>query len=113
MQGSPEKELELDFGFLFCRVSHFYSMSYREVMALPINAFWLMCGCINRVQAEFDVRQLAVLESSQSGEGFSEHRKNLVLEISGGKAPKEMPAQYDETRDQDGFNELKAMAALM
>lgn len=88
-------------------------MSYREVMALPIRAFWLMCECINRVQAEFDIRQLSIAASAQSGEGYAEYRKSLVLEITGGKGEQPLPVEYDTTRDQEGFEELKLLAAMM
>lgn len=82
-------------------------------MELPIRTFWLMSSCVNRVQAEFDMRALSVLASSQSGEGFSKYRKQLVLEISMGHSTDSTPAEYDTTRDQEGFNELKLMASLM
>ena len=87
-------------------------MNYREVLALPIRTFWLMSSCINRIQAEFDIRHLSVAASAQSGEGFSDYRKQLVLEI-GMHANPDTPANYDTTRDQEGFSELKMMAAMM
>jgi hypothetical protein len=100
---------EIDFGFLFCEVSHFYSMSYREVLKMPVRAFWLMSSNIRRIRAQSDVRSLMVASAAQSPEGIDEIRERLVLEI--GEVVKEPPASVE--RDGAGFEELRAMAAGM
>ena len=74
-------EPEIDFGFVFCEVSHFYGMSYREVMDLPIRAFWLMHGNIRRITAGEDIRTLSVSMAAQSGDGARECHDRLVLEM--------------------------------
>ena len=101
---------EIDFGFVFCEVSHFYSMSYREVMAMPVKAFWLMFSNIRRIRAGDDVRHLMTAAAAQSAEGVKELQERLVLEI--GMVSNETPA-LDVQRDDAGFAELKAMAAGM
>lgn len=98
---------EIDFGFLFCEVSHFYSMAYREVLEMPIRAFWLMSGNVRRLRAHSDVRSLMVASAAQSPEGIDEVRERLVLEI--GEVAKEPPTSVE--RDEAGFEELRAMAA--
>lgn len=88
----------------------FYSMGYFEVLELPIEAFWLMSQTIGRIQAVDDVRSLEVAISAQSGEGFKSQRERLIAEtgvvIKGAQV-------FDDERDQAGFEELKALAALM
>jgi hypothetical protein len=103
-------EQEIDFGFLFCQVSHFYSMSYREVMEMPIMSFWLMNGNIRRVRADADMRALLVNAASQSSDGVTSYRERLVLELG---TVISQPVVPDEERDEEGFAELKAMAASM
>lgn len=103
-------EPEIDFGFVFCEVSHFYSMAYREVMEMPIKTFWLMFSNIRRIRAGDDVRHLMTAAAAQSAEGVKELRDKLVLEI--GHVASESPV-IDTQRDEAGFAELKAMAAAM
>lgn len=83
-------------------------MSYREVMDLPIKAFWLMNESIGRVSASEDVRKIEAQISSQSNEGYELHRKHLIEEM--GQVFKGTGVLYDETRDEAGFEELRAMA---
>jgi hypothetical protein len=85
-------------------------MGYFEVMELPIDAFWLMNRNIGRIQATEDVRSLEVAISAQSGEGFKSQRERLIAET--GVVFKGAQV-YDDERDQAGFEELKALAALM
>lgn len=103
-------EREIDFGFVFCEVSHFYAMSYREVMDMPVRAFWLMFSNIRRIRAGDDVRHLMTAAAAQSSDGVKELQEKLVLEI--GVVANEPPV-IDAQRDEQGFAELKAMAAVM
>jgi len=103
-------EREIDFGFLFCRVSHFYSMSYWDVMRMPIKTFWMMSENVRRIQAENDMRSVSVAVNSQSSEGLQEFHEKLVLEV--GDVAKE-PVVPDAVRDEEGFNELRMLAAAM
>lgn len=106
----PEREREIDFGFVFCEVSHFYSMSFREVMAMPVKSFWLMFSNIRRIRAGDDVRHLMTAAASQSADGVKELQERLVLEIG---TVANAPPVVDAQRDEAGFAELKAMAAAM
>jgi len=103
-------EREIDFGFLFCRVCHFYSMSYWDVMKLPIKSFWLMSENVRRIQAENDMRAVSVAANVQSPEGLQEFHEKLVIEL--GEVSKE-PIVPSAERDQEGFNELRMLAAAM
>lgn len=98
----------MDFGFIFCEVSHFYSMSYEEVLRMPMKTFWLMSGNIRRIRAGYDLRTLATTAAAGSPDGVTELQERLVLEI--GDVVKQ-PATSIE-RDEAGFAELKAMATL-
>ena len=92
---------------MFCRVLHFYGMNYREVMGLPIRAFWLLNSNVVRLMAERDLRTLQVASSAQQqGEAISHIRENLVIELGEVVV---MDPIASAVRDQDGFNELKAM----
>jgi hypothetical protein len=84
-------------------------MSYREVLAMPIRAFWLFSGNIRRVRADSDMRALMVATAAQSAEGIEHHQERLVLEI--GLVMSNDNPMLDVERDEKGFSELKTMAA--
>jgi hypothetical protein len=85
-------------------------MSYREVLELPIMTFWLMSGNIRRIRADGDLRELVLGAAVQSSEGIKEYQEKLVLELG---TVISSPAVPDETRDEEGFAELKMMASTM
>lgn len=98
----------MDFGFLFCRVLTSYGLGYRELMEVPINAFWLLNSSISRLSAEKDIRALTVASSTQASEMLKQTRENLVVEM--GEVAKISPV-ISAVRDEQGFQKLKAMAA--
>ena len=73
-------------------------------------AFWLMSGNIRRVRADSDMRNLLLSAASQSSDGVQQFQERLILEVG---TVFSQPAQPDEERDEEGFAELKAMAAGM
>lgn len=77
---------------------------------MPIMTFWLMSGNIGRVRADSDIRSLTLAAASQSGEGVQEYQEKLVLEL--GKVMTR-PVVPDEVRDDQAFEELRAIAASM
>lgn len=81
-------------------------------MNLPIRTFWLMNGNIVRLMAEKDLRATDVQLARHGGEGREAIRKNLTLELGnvGKVAVEESPLEAE--RDEQGFAELKALAAL-
>ena len=85
-------------------------MSYQNVMSIPIKTFWYMSGSIRRLMAEKDLRALSVSMASQSGEGAKECQERLVLEMG---VIVKSPIGVNLERDEDGFLELKALAASM
>lgn len=66
-------------GFLICRVSAFYAMSYEAVMRMPVRAFWMYSNCVDRVQAGNDQRALRIAICAQSG---GEATAGLVTSLS-------------------------------
>lgn len=50
-------------------------------MNLPVRAFWLMSGNINRLFAEHDMRLLSVTAAVNSSEGMQEKVNELTSEI--------------------------------
>ena len=83
-------------------------MSYREVLGLPIRAFWLFNRNIDRLRAETDLRELCVAANSQSTDGVNATRERLVLELgvvdTGGA-----PDPRNMVRDREGLLALKAL----
>lgn len=89
-------------------------MGYREVMSLPIRTFWLMNSNVGRVLAERDLRTLTVQQARHGGEAGEAIRKHLLIEMGEtGKVANKTESPLYAERDHEGFNELKALAALM
>lgn len=103
---------ELDFGFFFCRVSHFYSMGYGEVMRLPIRTFWLMASNIDRIEARKDMRAITVAQFAQATpEGVQQFRDALVIEAGSIVKMDDTPTDPRAAkRDDAGFADLRRMA---
>lgn len=55
-------------------------MSYREVMEMPLRAFWSFQGQVNRLRAEEDLRAIQVTAAGQSGEVYKEVSETLRTE---------------------------------
>lgn len=79
-------------------------------MRLPIMTFWFMSDCIRRLRADSDMRALNLHTAAQSGESAVEYQEKLVLELG---TIASAPVVPDVERDEEGFAELKAMAAAM
>ena len=102
---------ELDFGFLFCRVMHFYHYSREEVLKLPMKFFWLLNQNIDRITAQGDIRKLQVATCSQDSEATAAYRKQLFLELGDVvKKAKTFDAVPNADRDEAGIRELKILA---
>ena len=84
-------------------------MSYWEIMKMPIKTFYMMSEAVRRIQAETDLRTMAITAVAESPEGFTEHQRRLVLEL--GEVVTEKSDVMNAVRDQTGFDELKNMAA--
>ena len=86
-------------------------MNYWEVLELPIQAFWMMNSNIGRILAEYDMRSLSIGAVLNDKDAFIEKRNSLIEEM--GDMFKVESNPLDEKRDEQGFQELKALAALM
>ena len=71
----------VDFGFYYCQVIHYYSLSENAVMGMPIRRFWLFVANIDRINAQKDLRALNVGACVQSPEGVKEYRNTLTVEL--------------------------------
>jgi hypothetical protein len=61
-----------------------YSMSFDELMALPIKRFWFLANQVDRIRAERDLRQLQMLGSATSLEAYkmaNEHLNGQVGQV--------------------------------
>lgn len=85
-------------------------MDYWQVMRLPIRVFWLMNFNAGRILAEKDLRHLTIL-GNQTTEGMNSLKRNLVIEFEG--ATKGSERKIDNERDQEGFEQIKALATIL
>lgn len=90
-------------------------MGYREVMSLPIRAFWLMNYSVGRVLAESDLRALTVQQASHGGEYGDQVKQSLVIELGEPwkTAERQRESPLDAERDHEGFEALRALAAML
>jgi hypothetical protein len=90
---------------------HFYALSYSEMMALPIKTFWFMNATIDRINAQKDMRSLNVAVCGQGGEGATDYREKLILEIGTIVKVIDDPMSAANTaHDKAGLADLKVMA---
>lgn len=68
-------------GFFIVRVMKEFSMSLREVLDLPARHFIWLSDQIDRVRAELDLRQLRVVVSAGSPEGYETTHGHLQKEL--------------------------------
>lgn len=92
---------------------HFYSLSYGELMSLPIKTFWMLNNNIERIQAQKDMRALTVAVCGQGGgEAAQNFRERLVIEAGEVVKLKFDPIR-EAVRDEEGFSALREMAQTM
>jgi hypothetical protein len=78
-------------------------MSYREVMDMPLRAFWTYTGAINRIRAEAELRQLQVLIGPGSGDAYKEVAASLEKEYG-------TPSVcVDNRRDENATEKLRSI----
>ena len=88
-----------------------YGMGYREVMSMPMRAFWVVSGFVERLQADEAKLHLEVASASHDSKAARE-----LLERLDTAAPDPVTlsghglAQRTAVRDEKGFQTLKAMA---
>lgn len=84
-----------------------YPLTYTDVMALPVRAFWTLNRNVNRLLAEEDLRALMLHTQRQSVEGAVSYDKKLRAEVF----PADQLDPLKAERDEAGFAALKAMVA--
>jgi len=58
-----------------------YSLPYETAIELPVKMFWLMSANISRIQAENDIRQMAVAIGASNERGFQPLNEKLTKEL--------------------------------
>ena len=102
---------EVDFGFFFCRVMHYYGIGFDAVRALPLKTFWTMLRNIDRNEARTDQRRLSLgLVAQSSTEYVTALRDSLVLEAGTIVRMDDDVNPMLARRDETGFAELRTMA---
>jgi hypothetical protein len=97
-----------------------YGLGFNELMSLPIKRFWFLSNQIERLRAEKDQRQLQLLASVTTQDGFKAANENLKQAI--GKVYVWTPKVNTEIRidpktgldpefDREGLRALKARLA--
>lgn len=84
----------------------FYGMSWREVMATPIRAFWVLVRNIDRVKAQEKLGELKLSVCAQSSEGVEEYQNDLVSQLGEVLVPDILV----DTLDRTGFEELRSLS---
>ncbi len=96
----------LDFGFVACQVMHFYGISYREMLALPIHTFWEMSRGVDRIQASCDIRMFRLVQQAIFGEDLEEYLD--MLESERGTVAKGRSSSEKEC-DRKGLEQLRTV----
>lgn len=54
----------MDFGYYISQVMRFYSLSYKDTLALPIYTFWELSKNVERIRADEEAHELSILTSA-------------------------------------------------
>lgn len=91
----------------------FYGLSYAEVMAIPINTFWLLESNVDRLMAYEDKRQLHIASvSAMDGKRIGEIAKVLDVEVGAPPIKTKFDPVRNAVRDEAGIAQLKALAGV-
>jgi hypothetical protein len=102
---------ELDFGFLFCRVAHFYGYDDERILGWTMRRFWMFHENVDRISAQQDMRRLTVAACAQSGEAATDYRRKLIVEVGDiAKMSARSKVAESAQRDEGGIDLLKGMA---
>lgn len=95
---------ETDFGFLAARFMRFYGYTLDQLHNSSITAFWFLLNQIHRIQAEQDLRTLAIHMAVAGGsEGVLSRQEELVKELG------IVTKGINTTFDSEGWEELKTL----
>jgi hypothetical protein len=84
-------------------------MGYREVLNLPINAFWSFVSNLEKIAATEDLRMIRLMAASQSSDGVKSVSEDLAKSV--GEVVKAAKV-LDLQRDEIGFKELIRLSDL-
>lgn len=92
---------------------HFYGLSDRQVLEMPVTRFWLLNRSIDRIQAEKSIGAAMIAIQTQSSEGFSDLMSGLQKQL--GKIVDMDPIEVAKTEELDrgGLHSLKGMGSIM
>lgn len=83
-------------------------------MTTQLKTFWFLNSCIDRIQAQSDMRGLMLATVSQSPEASRAHRDNLVIEVGAiVGVDKKQEAETKGESNLAGFSELRSLCATM
>lgn len=87
----------------------FYGLGDEQVLRMPIRRFWLLHRSIDRLQAEQDLRLLAISVGAQSAEGYKSTSERLRAEQGKVVVYDEVQRAFSKPRDVAGLMALKSM----
>lgn len=103
----------IDFGFIFSRFCRFYGERRHDVLAMPIQTFWMMHKNIDRVMAEADLRLLSVYAYAQSGEGIEKFSEDMRQQMGQVVEMDAVKTAFSERCDKEGLEGLRDLGRMM
>jgi DNA recombination-dependent growth factor C len=91
---------------------HFYAMSDREILSMPLKRFWMLSKNVDRIAAEFDYRNAIVAISAGSSEGVESLMTNLKKQMGSIVEIDEAKMALSETYDRDGLLSLRGLGRV-
>lgn len=100
---------------------HTYAMPLKDVLELPLRAFWMLHRNVNRIAAEKDQRNIAVVGHSMAGgdglDKLVDHLRDeigTVFEMEASVTPSGEPANpvLNMEFDAEGLAALKGMGSF-
>lgn len=83
---------------------HFYSISYNDLLNIPVYVFWELAKNIDRIRAEEDMRLFALMQNVVGGDP-----KELYRHLN--KEKGQVVIGVDNTFDKEGLNRLRGLIA--
>jgi hypothetical protein len=97
----------MDMGYIISKVVRFYSMSYEDVMELPIYTFWELSSNANRISAEEDKRFFTTMLNA-IGVAFGGDSKRYIRQLNK-EIGRTVEGCEDSEYDKGGIDNLKRM----
>jgi len=99
----------MDLGYYISQVMRFYSISYNDVLQLPVYTFWELSKNIERIRADEEAHELSIL-CSAVGSAFGGKIEKVFNELH--KKKGEIVKQEAKDTPQSNIDKLKQIMGL-